>query len=58
LPKVPIYFYQGSDDETVDSNHLNLYRNKFKLAKFKMIKGADHQINNDLSDVSIDIKTL
>ncbi len=58
LAGVPIFFYQGTKDETVEPGHLDLYRKIFPAATFRFIEGADHQLNNDLDAMSEDIATL
>jgi len=52
----PMYFYHGTDDETVPFAHLLLYEKKFPQATFRKIKDRGHQLDNDLSEVAKDIK--
>lgn len=52
------FFYHGTKDEVVPFSHLALYKAKFRQAFFRTIEGSDHQLNNDLSDVAVDIASL
>lgn len=56
--EVPIFFYHGTDDEIAPFSHLALYAKKIPRAKIRVIQGRGHQLNNDLSDVVEDIKSL
>ena len=59
LPKdIPITFYQCRDDEVVPSDHLTIYRQHIPWAVFREIASGGHQLNNDLSIVAKDIKSL
>ncbi|HKX24470.1 MAG TPA: alpha/beta family hydrolase [Candidatus Saccharimonadales bacterium] len=59
LPKnVPVFLYQGTDDEIVSLDHLAMYAQVLPQATVREIKGADHQLHNDLSEVAKDIKSL
>jgi len=59
LPKdVPIFFYQCKDDEEIPFSQFNRYKREFPRATFREIKNGGHQFNNDLSIVTIDIKSL
>jgi len=53
-----IFFYHGTDDETVPFSHLALYAKKLPHAIIRKIVGRGHQLNNDLSEVVQDIKGL
>jgi len=55
---IPIFFYHGTDDEVVPFSHLALYAGKFPKAEIRRIIGRGHQLNNDLSEVVQDIKSL
>lgn len=59
LPKhVPIFFYQCKDDEVVPLEHLTFYRQNLPWAVFREIAKGGHQLNNDLTIVAKDIKSL
>jgi predicted alpha/beta hydrolase family esterase len=56
--KAPIFFYHSTDDETVPFSHLALYAKKIPRAKICEIVGRGHQLDNDLSEIVRDIKSL
>ena len=56
--KSPIFFYHGTNDEIVPFSHLALYAKKVPHAIIREIVGGGHQLNNDLSGVVQDIKSL
>jgi predicted alpha/beta hydrolase family esterase len=59
LPRdTPIFFYHSTDDEIVPFSHLALYSKKLPNAGIREIVGGGHQLNNDLSEVVKDIKSL
>ncbi len=59
LPEqVPLFFYHCHDDQEVPFSHFDHYRQKLKQATFREIKTGGHQLNNDLTLVASDIKTL
>lgn len=59
LPKsARIFLYHGSDDETVPFAHLSLYAQKLSQATKRELEGRGHQLNNNLSEVAEDIKSL
>ena len=55
---VPIYLYHGSDDETAPVKHVELYGKAIPQAVVRRLKGRDHQVNNNLSEVARDIRSL
>ena len=55
---VPIYLYQGSEDEIVSPVHADLYAKAIPWARVRRLDRADHQLNNDLSAVAADIRQL
>jgi pimeloyl-ACP methyl ester carboxylesterase len=55
---VPLFLYQGSDDEVVDVAHLAVYSRQLPHATARRLPGRDHQLNEDLSEVAADIKAL
>lgn len=54
----PIYFYQGDDDDTVPLAHVDLLAKALPHATVRRLKGRDHQLNDDLSEVARDISRL
>lgn len=59
LPKdIPIFFYHCRDDEEVSFDHLALYKKNIPWATFRTIREGGHQLNNDLSRVARDMKSL
>jgi len=59
LPKnVPIFLYHSRDDEEVPFNQLSLYAKKLLHAIVREITSGGHQLNNNLSLVAKDIKSL
>lgn len=59
LPEeTPIYFYHSTNDEIVPYAHLALYAKKLPYAIIRKIDGRRHQLNNDLSEIVKDIKSL
>jgi uncharacterized protein len=59
LPRgTPIFFYHGSDDEAVPFAHLALYAKKVPRAIIRTLDGRGHQLNNDLTEVVADIRSL
>jgi uncharacterized protein len=59
LPKnVPIFLYHCRDDEEVPFDHLSQYAHKLLRATIREIGSGGHQLNNNLSLVAKDIKSL
>jgi len=58
LEAVPVFLYHSSDDDTVPFAHLALHSEKFPKATIHEFDGRGHQLNNDLSEVAADIKSL
>jgi predicted alpha/beta hydrolase family esterase len=56
--KVPIFFYQCRDDEEVQFEDVLLYAQKLPHATVREIAKGGHQLNNDLTIVAKDIKSL
>jgi hypothetical protein len=54
----PMFFYQGREDDIVPFAHLALYAKTFELATCRALDGRDHQLNDDLTEVADDIRTL
>lgn len=55
---VPIFLYHCRDDEEVPFDHLGLYAQDLLQATVREIASGGHQLNNDLSLVAKDIKSL
>jgi hypothetical protein len=55
---LPIYLYHGDADEIVPPQHARLYAKALPHAHLRCIAGRDHQLNNDMSDVAADIRTI
>lgn len=59
LPKhVPIFLYHIQDDEVVPIDHLGLFAQHLPQATIRQITSGGHQLNDDLSIVANDIKSL
>jgi predicted alpha/beta hydrolase family esterase len=59
LPEdVPVFLYHCRDDEEIPFTHLGLYKQKLPRATARAIATGGHQLNNDLSLVAKDIKSL
>jgi hypothetical protein len=56
--EIPIFFYHCQDDEEIPFSHLEHYKQKLTQATFREIKTGGHQLNNDLTPVAEDIKSL
>jgi len=54
----PIYLYHGTNDDIAPVAHLDLYKKAIPKAIIRKLKGRDHQLNNDLSEVARDIQAL
>jgi predicted alpha/beta hydrolase family esterase len=54
----PVFFYHSTGDETVPFSHLSRYEKMLPDAAFRKIAGRDHQLNNDLSEVVEDLKSI
>ena len=46
------------DDEEVPFSHLDHYKQKLTQATFRELKSGGHHLNNDLTLVAADIKSL
>ena len=54
---IPVFFYRGDDDTAIPASHLAMYARAFPRATIRRLPGRDHQLNNDLSAVALDIKS-
>jgi predicted alpha/beta hydrolase family esterase len=57
-PKMPIYLYHGSEDETVPFAHVDLYEEAICGATVHRLDGRNHQLNDDLAEVADNIRAL
>lgn len=55
---VPLYLYHGSDDDIVPTAHLDLYTKAIPHAVARRLSGRNHQLDDDLSDVARDVRSL
>ena len=53
-----IYFYQGSEDDTVPFAHVDLQEKGVPQAIVRRLADRDHQLNEDMSEVAADIRRL
>jgi len=59
LPRgVPIHFYHGLEDEVAPPSHVDLYARAVPQAHVHRLKGRDHQLDDDLSEVAEAISAL
>ncbi|HKT39332.1 MAG TPA: alpha/beta hydrolase [Ktedonobacterales bacterium] len=59
LPQdAPVFLYHAQDDETVPFSHLALYASILPQAKVREIDSGGHQLNNDLTMIANDIKSV
>ena len=56
--QTPIYLYHGSKDETAPFGHVDLYAQAIPQAVVRRLPGRDHQLNNDMSEVAADIRSI
>jgi len=55
---VPIFLYHCQDDEEVPFSHFGRYKREITQANFREIKNGGHQLNNDLTLIAEDIRSL
>ncbi|THK36178.1 alpha/beta hydrolase [Ensifer sp. MPMI2T] len=58
LAGATIYLYQGDADETTPMTHLDLYAKAIPQAHVRRLSGRDHQLDNDLAEVTQDIRRV
>jgi uncharacterized protein len=59
LPRhTPIFLYHCQDDTVVPFDHLQLYEQAIPQATIRIFKLGGHQLNNDLSRVAEDVKSI
>ncbi len=54
----PVYLYHGADDAIVTPAHVLLYKKAIPHAVVRTFERRDHQLNNDMSDVAQDIRSV
>ncbi|PSH68324.1 alpha/beta hydrolase [Phyllobacterium brassicacearum] len=57
-PGVPVYLYHGTGDAEVPTAHVHLYAKAIPHAVVRTLERRDHQLNNDMSDVARDIRSV
>jgi uncharacterized protein len=59
LPRdTPIFLYHCQDDAVVPFDHLQLYGQQIPQATIRIFNQGGHQLNNDLSRIAKDIKSI
>ncbi len=56
--KIPLFLYHGEDDPFVPVSHLDMYAKALPLAVVRRLRGRNHQLNDDLTEVARDIRGL
>jgi predicted alpha/beta hydrolase family esterase len=51
----PIYLYHGSADDTAPFAHIDLYARAIPYAFVRRLEGRNHQLDNDLAEVAVDV---
>ena len=57
-PGVPVALYHGEKDDTVPIAHVELYARAIPRARVHRLAGRDHQLDNNLTEVAIEIRGL
>jgi len=57
-PKIPLFLYHCRDDEEVPFAQLTIYKRQLPWASIREIPVGGHQLNNDLTLVANDIRSL
>lgn len=55
---LPLLIYHGIEDQVVPFAHAQLYAKRIPWAVVRVLTHRDHQLNNDLSEVARDIRSL
>lgn len=58
LADATVTLYRGGADKTTPKTHLDLYAKAMPHAHVRRLKGRDHQLDNDLSEVAADIRRV
>lgn len=53
---VPVFLYHGTADNEVPPRHMKLYAEAIPHATTRVLPDQDHQLNNDLRAVALDIR--
>jgi len=56
--EIPLHFYHCRDDQEVPFTHMTIYKQHIPWASFHEIAVGGHQLNNDLTCVANDIKSM
>jgi predicted alpha/beta hydrolase family esterase len=56
--RLPVFLYQGTEDQIVPVAHLQLYAQAIPQAVVRAVPQRDHQLDNDLGLVAEDIRAL
>lgn len=57
-PDVPLFLYHGADDEVVPVSHLEMYAKALPSAVVRRLRGRNHQLNDNMTEVARDIESL
>ncbi len=55
---VPVFLHHGAKDEIVPVAHLHLYAKAIPHAAVRVVEHSNHQLDNDLSGVARDIRSV
>jgi len=55
---VPVFLHHGAEDEIVPVGHVHLYAKAIPHAAVRTLERRDHQLDNDLSEVARDIRSV
>jgi predicted alpha/beta hydrolase family esterase len=59
LPReMPVHIFHGLEDETAPPSHAELYARAVPQARVHRLRGRDHQLNDDLTEVAVVIRAL
>lgn len=56
--RLPVFLYHGTEDQIVPFAHVQLYAQAIPQEVLRTVPHRDHQLNNDLSAVAQDIRSL
>lgn len=56
--QLKVYLYHGSEDDTAPVSHVDLYQKAIPQAVVRRLAGRNHQLNEDMSEVALDIRRL
>jgi len=55
---MPVFLYHGTADDSVPFSHLQLHATALPGATVRVLSQRDHQLNDDLSEVARDIRSI